>query len=59
MYDTWTSTKGGCWWEGRYRAEGNKQEKKNGTTVIAYSIKYTSKKDKVCVIPMFYILLGK
>ena len=31
------------WWERVYRAEGNKGEKKNGTTLIAKSIKYILK----------------
>ena len=28
-------TRGECWWKGGFRAEGNKEEEKNGTTVIA------------------------
>ena len=44
----------GCWWEGGYMVEGNKREKK-GATVIAYSIKYILKKEKLHVKPeLFY-----
>ena len=34
---------GKYWWEWRYRVEGNKVEKNNGTTIIALSIKYIKK----------------
>ena len=47
MYDPGTSTKGvQCWRVGQCRAEGEKGQKTIRTTVIAYSVKYTSKKEK-------------
>ena len=36
--------RGECWREWGYQVEGDKREKKNETTGIAQSIKYTSKK---------------
>ena len=54
MHDPWTWTKSGeCWWDGGYRAEGNKGEKKkwDNCKSIIHKIYFKKKKKRNFWIP--------